>query len=106
METTATTREAEQKTKRTYSYVNVYRLDRHYGGGEEGGWWYTSYEPVYSERCFTEAFAWFRVNKVAEKYPRNGNSSSVNYHSKPDDFTIFVENEPGKYSPVETPHYE
>lgn len=87
-------------------FVNVYRLDRHFGGQEEGGWWYTSYDPVYSEGCFTEDFAYFRLDKLREKYPRNGNSSSVNYHSKPDDFTIMVEKEPGKYSPEETPHYE
>lgn len=24
------------------SFVNVYELDRHYGGPEEGGWWFTS----------------------------------------------------------------
>lgn len=27
-------------------YVNVYRVTRHYGGPEEGGWWYNHFECV------------------------------------------------------------
>jgi hypothetical protein len=27
-------------------YLNVYLHDRAYGGPEEGGWWYDTYEPV------------------------------------------------------------
>lgn len=26
-------------------YVNVYQVDRNYGGSEEGGWWWNSYVP-------------------------------------------------------------
>lgn len=29
-------------------YVNGYLAVRNYGGPEEGGWWYNSYEPVFS----------------------------------------------------------
>lgn len=29
-------------------YVNVYRVTRHYGGPEEGGWWYDAGEPLAS----------------------------------------------------------
>lgn len=28
--------------------INVYSTWRSYGGPEEGGWWYTEYEPVFS----------------------------------------------------------
>jgi len=30
----------------TQYYVNLYMLDRAYGGREEGGWWYDTGEPV------------------------------------------------------------
>ena len=30
-------------------YVNVYQVERCYGGAEEGGWWYDSYTPLESE---------------------------------------------------------
>jgi hypothetical protein len=29
-------------------YVNLYRVTRHYGGPEEGGWWYNAGEPLAS----------------------------------------------------------
>ena len=29
-------------------YVNLYAVTRHYGGPEEGGWWYDAGEPVKS----------------------------------------------------------
>lgn len=28
------------------SYVTVYAITRHYGGPEEGGWWYNAHTPV------------------------------------------------------------
>lgn len=31
-------------------YVNVYIHDRAYGGPEEGGWWYDTYDPI-EEEC-------------------------------------------------------
>lgn len=87
-------------------FTNVYKLDRECGGPEEGGWWFTTYEPVYYEAHFTDGFAYFRAGRLEEQYPRNGNSSSVNYHSKPDDFTILVEPHPPVAKPEEHPHYE
>lgn len=32
----------------TIMYVNVYSVTRHYGGHEEGGWWYNHREPMAS----------------------------------------------------------
>ena len=29
-------------------YVNAYEVTRHYGGPEEGGWWYNHHEPIAS----------------------------------------------------------
>jgi hypothetical protein len=31
-----------------YLYINVYSVTRHYGGPEEGGWWYNSGTPLAS----------------------------------------------------------
>ena len=31
-------------------YANVYAVTRHYGGPEEGGWWYDAGEPLHSQR--------------------------------------------------------
>lgn len=34
------------KVVRRTLWLNVYHLDRHYGGPEEGGWWYDTWTPV------------------------------------------------------------
>ena len=39
--------EGEWVPKPIYS-ASLYMMDRAYGGPEEGGWWYTTYEPVFS----------------------------------------------------------
>lgn len=47
-------------------WVNVYRVDRCYGGPEEGGWWYDVYECVESVRLpYLEALA-FAGRKALE----------------------------------------
>ena len=33
-----------------WKYLGLYRAELHYGGPEEGGWWYTNYDPVLSKR--------------------------------------------------------
>lgn len=35
---------AETKTQRVTCYLTVYEMSRHFGGREEGGWWYDAYE--------------------------------------------------------------
>lgn len=37
--------------RRSQVWVTVYQVTRHYGGREEGGWWYNWYEPVKSVRA-------------------------------------------------------
>ena len=41
-------------------WVNTYIKSRHYGGAEEGGWWYDNYECIESIKCKT-AFDAFRL---------------------------------------------
>ena len=36
------------------TWVNVYYITRHYGGPEEGGWWYDRHECVESIECKSE----------------------------------------------------
>ncbi len=35
-------------------YINAYAVTRHYGGAEEGGWWYNAGEPIASVPIATE----------------------------------------------------
>jgi hypothetical protein len=36
-----------------HAYVTLFEVDQHYGGPEEGGWWYTAGEPIAALPVFT-----------------------------------------------------
>ena len=85
-------------------YVNVYEMDRSYGGPEEGGWWYTTLEPIQSvlfENLKEAETYWAYMEK---KYPRNFKSGNVNYGGG--DYLVCIEQRFAQYSPEETPRYE
>ena len=87
-------------------YVNVYLIDRAYGGPEEGGWWYDTGELVRSTQCDTEAAA--EVKRAEEEAACN-----VENHGKPDissvrsegRYAVRVESEAGADYPAARPHY-
>lgn len=87
-------------------YVNIYEVDREYGGPEEGGWWFTSGTLVHSEELVgTHEAREARLAALESEYPYSGDSGLVNYDGG--DFHIYVEDAPGaSYFPEERPRYE
>lgn len=84
-------------------FVNVYEVDRCYGGPEEGGWWYDAGTLVESAEV-PAGEAEEVAAELAEQYPHTGKVGSVLYQGG--DYRIRVEDEPGADYPVEAPHYE
>lgn len=91
-------------------YVNAYSVSRHYGGPEEGGWWYDAGTPLASvpmkadatdeeiekeKARLTELLGWPREPSQG-RYSVNGG----------DDFEVWVEDHPAEHFPKERPHYE
>lgn len=91
-------------------YVNAYSVTRHWGGPEEGGWWYDSGEPLASvpmgatatpaeidaEKVrLTGLIGWPRERQLG-RYSTSGG----------DDFEIYVEEHPAAAFPETRPHYE
>jgi hypothetical protein len=85
-------------------FVNVYAVDREMGGPEEGGWSFETGEPVETEVCFTEGWAYVRRERLEVKFPDRGYRHSVVPRGR--DFIVRVEDEPGKVYPEVWPHYE
>jgi len=89
---------------RAVCYVTAYTVTRHYGGPEEGGWWYDWYEFLRSERTINRVsehvFAKMSRRTRGAKY---GNIASVRGGQ---DVRIFVEDYPGQHTTKEVPHYE
>lgn len=98
-------------------WVNAYRLSRHYGGAEEGGWWYDWTDciasmPVLNGTKTTQAKCDLLIDWVTEamgweptKYERNhgGSRFTVNGHG---DFVVYVEDRRAESQSIERPHYE
>lgn len=92
-------------------YVNVYAVDRCWGGAEEGGWWWTSYIPFeelprYSWGCDTIEEArivkeWL-TGTLTDYQPSRNRYSII---GGPDIEAIIEEHTP-MVQPTSRPHYE
>lgn len=85
-------------------WVNVYEVTRHYGGAEEGGWWYNQYNPIERKlvlRKNAEAHREFMQEQYAECV--EGNIYSVLGGT---DIAVWVEDKRGQLEPSSRPHYE
>jgi len=88
-------------------FVNVYLVDRAYGGPEEGGWWFDTGQVVKSTPTLPK-----RAQKLSERFSawadrqnadRRSDISSVLSEGR---YVIYVEDEPGCDFPQESPRYE
>lgn len=78
-------------------FINIYHLDRQFGGHEEGGWYYDTWDIV----KVIPAKRWRRALRMAERlrrgqYLNHGNRGLSNYWNKPQDYLVCVEKTPGK----------
>lgn len=74
-------------------YVSVVELFQHYGGPEEGGWWWDSWEVQEVHGPLEEEAAWALADELREgKWAPTGNSRSVIYSGG--DYRVWVSHEP------------
>ncbi len=96
------------KPKYVGKFVNVYLIDRAYGGPEEGGWYYDCGEAIASKQYHTQEGA----DKALEG--RLQWCEEENRHRRSDTSSVLsegcyvarVEDEPAKDYPDTRPHYE
>lgn len=87
------------------NFLNVYSITRHFGGHEEGGWWYDWYEcvevfPVRDSEQGMVLKDWLYEQHKSKAY---GNISSVLGGLE---IVVRFEDEPKKSETKERPHYE
>jgi hypothetical protein len=93
--------------------VAAYLYDREYGGSEEGGWWYSTFEPVaelgHLTKCFKLKMDAMNYRDALQselddmnKGRRSPNSVLSEGHYK----AIWTVDEYPHYMPKERPHYE
>lgn len=81
------------ETETKLKYVSVVEVDKHYGGPEEGGWWFDSWvvQEVLGPLPLEEA--WALADELREgKWRSTGKSSSVIYSGG--DYQCWVTDEP------------
>lgn len=85
-------------------YLNVYDVTRHFGGREEGGWWYNAGELVETVETTEEKCDEVRAQLLEKHKGRNvGDIYSVLGGVL---LEVQVDEEPGANWPAERPHYE
>lgn len=57
-------------------YANVYAVTRHYGGPEEGGWWYDAGEPIGSVAMHPD-WSWETVRTFLEALYADRNHGNI-----------------------------
>jgi hypothetical protein len=93
--------------KRKYWFVNIYELDRVYGGPEEGGWYYDIGTPITggSIRVESKGMAEIIGNALAEDVYAD-HKYRVSVRPNGIDYAVRVETHPPRPFPAERPHYE
>lgn len=84
-------------------YVNVYQVTRHFGGHEEGGWWYNWYECVKTIRVPRLGLACALQDKLYKSHSDIGNIYSVNDGVQ---YWVAIEDNKAESQSTEIPHYE
>ena len=85
-------------------YVNVYEITRHYGGPEEGGWWFNSGNPIESRIVATMEDAEALREEFEDKHgPGWGNIFSVAGGAKID---VLIQDHFAQEFPSEPVYYE
>lgn len=92
---------------RLQTFLNVYRVARLYGGPEEGGWYYNVGEPVLS-LPITQPVSDERIEEMRQRLRELGPQLVGRVYDSviEDDYSVHIELRPGRYWPLEKPHYE
>jgi hypothetical protein len=90
-----------------HSHINVYTVDRLYGGPEEGGWWYNAYSPVASVCIdeWTDEDVHILKGLLEKNFSNEGRIPLCSVNSEGEYFIAF-EDCPAEPSPKRRPIYE
>ena len=75
--------------------ITIHRIHHHFGGPEEGGWWYEAGEPIQNVCIFSKDQTVKELIKLHNYYQADEEA----------DYNIDLSNTWGDYYPKERPHY-
>ncbi len=83
-------------------WVTAYEVTRHYGGPEEGGWWYDWYDPINTvpssepEKVVEDFKSRYEDRVEGDRFSVLGGTA----------VSVVIEDEPAGMKSTERPHYE
>jgi hypothetical protein len=86
-------------------YVNIYRVDRCYGGPEEGGWWYDMWR-LEDSLCIRHKDLKELIPIVERNYWNNPKSPPLSSVISQGEWKIYVELKKAESETTSRPHYE
>lgn len=96
--------------QRTQWHINVYELDRAYGGAEEGGWWYDCGELIHTIPVMDEDITDDEIEKLCDLlekiYPAKTDYDVGSVLYSGGAYAVVVEPKEGESYPQERPRYE
>ena len=84
--------------------INVYAVTRHYGGSEEGGWWYNNYEFIEHHSFDNVIKAELAIDDLEEKWSKQ-NEGDINSVLGGVEYVVCREYKIGETETKETPTY-
>ena len=91
-------------------FLNVYAVTRHFGGPEEGGWWYNAGDPLASVPLEDEeSESEENRKKLVAKYEKmfeDEKWGDIHHSTGGVDVQVRFEKEIAQYWPQTRPHYE
>lgn len=88
-------------------WVNIYELDRNYGGPEEGGWWFNSGKLEKSIPCGKDREVAELVRDTFRKvFTSEANPPLTSMIYNGGAYDVVIETHEGRNWPEERPHYE
>jgi len=94
--------------KRGDFWLNLYRIERLYGGPEEGGWWYNAHSPIFSMDLNIKDHRDLTLNLIRYFYDKYDFEDYDNIYSVNNRgiYDINIESNKAEHSPKHKPRYE
>mgnify|MGYP003154729539 FL=1 len=82
-------------------YLTIYGVSRHFGGPEEGGWWYDNYFCIYSEPVNPSLITSAQLDKRKGELENKFEDLLYNYN----EITCICESEKRMFEDTSKPYY-
>jgi hypothetical protein len=92
---------------RLQPFINIYGVTRAYGGPEEGGWWYDCGEPLASiPICVGMSDSDLERLRLEIRQNQDQILRLIPWADRYERISVNLDMRPGRYWPLEKPHYE